>query len=462
MSLAIYNTLTRTKEIFHSQQEQQVGLYVCGVTVYDYCHLGHARAYVAFDLIVNHLRFLGYEVNYIRNITDIDDKIIKRANEAGKTVEEITQEFTQAMHDDFAALRLSPPTAEPRATEHIDEIIAIIQTLMANGYAYQGNNGDIFYDISRFESYGKLSNKNVAELRSGARVAIESAKEDPLDFVLWKMSKPGEPSWPSPWGEGRPGWHIECSAMSMKCLGHQFDIHGGGPDLIFPHHENEIAQSEGATGKQFANTWIHVGILEIDKVKMSKSLGNFLTIRDTLKKYPAEVIRYFMTASHYRSPLHFSEQALENAHKALQTLYLALRDLPLQENFILNKESFFVKKFCEKMNDDFNTPEALTVFFDIAHEINKHRDKPEYIAELGNILRYLGKQFKILQEEPNAFLQGSPRQIDSEEVEALIVLREKARIEKNWGESDRIRDSLRQKGIELEDTPSGTKWRVVG
>ena len=370
--LKLFNSLTRKKEEFVPIQPGKVRMYVCGMTVYDLCHLGHARVLVVFDVIVRHLRSLGYDVTYVRNITDIDDKIIARAQQNGEDIADLTERFIKAMHEDAAALGVQPPDAEPRATDSMDSILEMIGRLIDKGYAYQGENGDVFYAVGKFDGYGQLSGKRVEELRAGARVDVDQAKRDPLDFVLWKSAKAGEPGWPSPWGEGRPGWHIECSAMSTDCLGNHFDIHGGGMDLQFPHHENEIAQSEGATGEHFVNYWIHNGFVQVDEEKMSKSLGNFFTVREILQRYRPEEIRYFILSSHYRSPLHYSDDNLDQARGALQRLYTALRGSAVNDDAALDAD--YEERFRAAMNDDFNTPEALAVLFDLARAQNEARE----------------------------------------------------------------------------------------
>lgn len=456
MSLKIYNTLTRQKEDFKPIQPNKVGIYVCGVTVYDYCHLGHARTYTSADVVIRYLKWRGYEVNYVRNITDIDDKIIKRAAENKESCDALTERFINAMNEDFAALNLVVPNHEPRATGYIQEMIKLIEQIIANKHAYVGANGDVYFDVRSFAGYGCLSHHNIEELESGARVDISEAKRDPLDFVLWKLAKPGEPKWPSPWGEGRPGWHIECSAMSMDLLGEQFDIHSGGRDLIFPHHENEIAQSRAATHQPFANTWIHGGFLQIDKEKMSKSLGNFVTIRDALKEHSPEALRYLLLASHYRSPLVYTDDALKQSQQSLTRFYTALRFMPDAPRAI-NTE--FEKKFIEAMDDDFNTPIALSVLFDLTHEIQRLREKDEAAAAAhASLLRYLGGVIGILQNDADAFFkQGAG--VDVVKIESLIAARQQARQEKNWAEADRIRKELADMSIVIEDGATGTSWK---
>ena len=461
MTLMIYNDLHRKKEVFEPLEPGRVRMYVCGMTVYDYCHLGHARVVVVFDVVYRYLKARGYDVTYVRNITDIDDKIIQRANEQGIPFHELTQKFIDAMHEDFAALGVQPPTIEPRATEHIDEIIRMIQALIDKGHAYLAENGDVYYDVRSFPEYGKLSGKSIDDLEAGARVEPGEGKRDPLDFALWKAAKPGEPAWDSPWGKGRPGWHIECSAMSTSALGDTFDIHGGGADLTFPHHENEIAQSEGATGHPFVKYWMHNGFVRVKEEKMSKSLGNFFTIREILKQYRPEEVRYFILTSHYRSPLNYDEEHLLNARKALDRLYTALRGLPPAEP---GDAEPYVEAFNAAMDDDFNTPEALAVLFELVREINRVRSQDEEkAARMGAELRRLGGILGILQEDPEVWLKGAPEGattgLGDEEIEALIQKRLEARKSKDWAEADRIRDELKAQGIVLEDTPQGTTWR---
>jgi len=454
--LHLYNSLTRQKSPFKPLKNQEVKLYVCGMTVYDFCHVGHARVMVVFDVLVRYLRFLGFNVIYVRNITDIDDKIIKRIQENGQDFKELTQRFIDAMHEDADALNVLRPDIEPRATEFIPQIIDLVNTLIEKGFAYCGENGDIFYAVTKFKDYGKLSGKNLDELQAGSRVDIQNAKQNPLDFVLWKMAKPNEPSWDSPWGKGRPGWHIECSAMSTHCLGNHFDIHGGGMDLQFPHHENEIAQSEAATGETFVNTWLHNGFVRVNEEKMSKSLGNFFTVREVLATYHPETVRYFIVASHYRSPLNYSDQQLDTAHQALTRLYTALRDLPtVQTNY---NDLKYKEKFCAALDDDLNTPEALAVLFEMAREINKLKETDiSQAASLGNELRRLASIVGLLQSEAETFLQSGSN--NDEEIEQLIALRNTARQNKDWKESDRIRAELKEKGIVLEDSAGKTTWR---
>ncbi|MFJ4052595.1 cysteine--tRNA ligase [Pseudomonas sp. NPDC089743] len=458
--LTIYNTLSKTKEVFKPLDGNKVRMYVCGMTVYDYCHLGHGRSMVAFDLVTRWLRKSGYELTYVRNITDIDDKIINRANENGETFDALTARMIDAMHEDERRLNILKPDQEPRATDHIAGMHAMIQTLIDKGYAYAPGNGDVYYRVGKFVGYGKLSRKKIEDLRIGARIEVDEAKQDPLDFVLWKGVKPGEPYWDSPWGPGRPGWHIECSVMSTCCLGESFDIHGGGSDLEFPHHENEIAQSEAATGKQYANAWMHCGMIRINGEKMSKSLNNFFTIRDVLDVYHPEVVRYLLVASHYRSAINYSEDSLRDAKGALERFYHALRGLP---RVAAKGGEEFVERFSVAMNDDFNTPEACAVLFDLVREINRLRDSdPDAAAGLAGRLRELGDVLGVLQLEADDFLRaGAEGKVDAAEVEALIQARLQARADKNWAESDRIRDQLSAMGVVLEDGKGGTTWRLA-
>lgn len=463
--LKIYNTLSQEKETFKPLHDKKVGMYVCGMTVYDFCHIGHARVLVAFDVIVRYLQTLGFDVNYVRNITDIDDKIIKRAQENNESVSALTERMIAAMHEDLARLNILMPTYEPKATEAIAEMLDLIQVLLDKGIAYKADNGDIFYAVEQFKNYGELAHQNLEKLRSGARVAIELSKTDPLDFVLWKKAKSDEPSWNSPWGKGRPGWHIECSAMSMAALGEQFDIHGGGLDLVFPHHQNEIAQSEGATHKKFVNTWIHVGFVQVNRQKMSKSLGNFFTLRDVLSEYPAEVIRYFLIASHYRSPINYSQENLQIAQAALHRLYTSLRGLDLTENQtvdLFKERDAYQKKFNQAMDDDFNTPEALAVLFDLAREINRLRENnPEMVIPLAQFLKKQANILGILQQDPDTFLKAGIQEDEAQRIQALIVARNKARAAKNWAEADKIRDELAGLGVSLSDTSEGTDWHRI-
>jgi cysteinyl-tRNA synthetase len=461
--LHLYNSLTRNKEPFQPLAPRKLRMYVCGMTVYDYCHLGHARVMVVFDMVARYFRSRRFEVNYVRNITDIDDKIIKRAAENQEDIGALTARFIAAMNEDAAALGVLPPDAEPRATEHIDQIEAMIGKLVERGYAYRAANGDVYYRVRKFDGYGALSGKAIDDLRVGARVEVGEEKEDPLDFVLWKASKPNEPKWESPWGAGRPGWHIECSAMSTSCLGNHFDIHGGGRDLTFPHHENEIAQSEGATGEKFVNTWMHVGFVRVAEEKMSKSLGNFFTVREVLSKFPAEVVRYFILASHYRSPLDYSDDNLRAARAALDGFYIALRGLPASE---IVEGDEIEARFQNAMEDDFNTPKVFAELAALVTEINKARaaaDIPK-AARHAEMLRRLGKILGLFQQDPEEFLKGDAAPdggMSDAEIEALIARRIQARRDKNFAESDRLRNELKNAGVILEDGPGGTTWRRV-
>lgn len=458
--LQIYNSLTRQKETFQPINPPQVRMYVCGMTVYDYCHLGHARVMVVFDTVYRYLQANGYVVDYVRNITDIDDKIIKRAAENSEPIDALTGRFIDAMHEDEDALNVLRPSEEPRATGNIPEMLGMIQTLLDKGYAYQGKNGDVYYDVSRFAGYGKLSGRKLDELRAGERIAVDEVKDDPLDFVLWKAAKPGEPAWDAPWGAGRPGWHIECSAMSQKLLGDHFDIHGGGSDLQFPHHENEIAQSEGCTGHKHVNYWMHNGFIRVNDEKMSKSLGNFFTIREVLQHYRAAEIRFFILNSHYRSQLNYSTEQLDAARAALTRLYTAVRGLPAAE---VASQSEFESRFRNAMDDDFNTPEAISILFELASEINRVRKAQgdTAAAPLGRLLQHLAGMLGLLQDEAESWFKGSAgdKGLDDAAIEALIQQRLAARKGKNWAESDRIRDELKAQGIVLEDAAGGTTWR---
>lgn len=457
--LAIYNTLTQQKEIFKPIQAGVVKIYVCGPTVYDYAHIGNARTYAAFDVIIRYLQWCGHDVLYVRNITDIDDKIIKRANENQENFQTVVSRFTQAIHDDFNALGLLSPHHEPRATEFIPNIIQLIKSLLETQAAYIASNGDVIYEVRRFSSYGALSHHDIDQLESGARIEINDVKRDPLDFVLWKLAKPNEPSWDSPWGAGRPGWHIECSAMSMALLGESFDIHGGGRDLIFPHHDNEIAQSESATNKKFVNYWMHSGYLQFEKEKMSKSLGNFFTIRELLQRHAAESLRYFLISSHYRSSLHYSENALSQAKHSLARLYNALRDLPEATAI---RHTHFEKEFTDAMDDDFNTPIAFSVLFELAHEVQRLRAKDlQAASQHAALLKLLGGVLGILQENPMTFLQMGQEKLDRTKIESLIAARNEARRQKNWTEADRIRQVLLDMSVVLEDGANGTTWKFT-
>jgi cysteinyl-tRNA synthetase len=458
MSLQIFNTESKQKTIFTPIHDNKVGLYVCGVTVYDLCHIGHARVMVVFDTVVRHMRALGYDVTYVRNITDIDDKIIKRALENQESIQSLTQRMIAEMHQDEAAMNVLRPDIEPKATEHMEDIKLMIQTLIDKGFAYEADNGDVYFKVKSFDDYGRLSGKNIEDLEAGARIEVNTSKQDPLDFVLWKASKEDEPAWDSNWGSGRPGWHIECSAMSTKCLGNHFDIHGGGMDLNFPHHENEIAQSECATGEHYVNTWMHCGFVRIDDEKMSKSLGNFFTIREVLKQYHPEVIRYFLLASHYRSPVNYSEENLEIAKASVNRLYTALEVLADQSVQDFKVDADYKQRFMSAMNDDFNTPQALAVLFDLAKEVNKSGS-----IELALTLKQFANQLGLLTEDASSFFTQQPSHSDvsDHEILELIEERKQARANKDFARSDEIRDQLKAQGIELLDSAEGTTWRRV-
>ena len=470
MPITLYNTLTRQKEEFVPLNPENVRMYVCGMTVYDYCHLGHARVLVVFDMIARWLRQHGYPLTYVRNITDIDDKIIARANENGETIGELTARFIAAMNEDSDALGVLRPDIEPKATEHIGQMIAMIEDLIANGKAYPAPNGDVYYAVREFAEYGQLSGKSLDDLRAGERVDVDANKRDPLDFVLWKAAKPGEPSWESPWGNGRPGWHIECSAMGGELFGQTFDIHGGGADLQFPHHENEIAQSCGAHGglcghnaphvagkriNSHVKYWLHNGFIRVDNEKMSKSLGNFFTIRDVLKKYAPEVVRFFILRAHYRSPLNYSDAHLDDAKNSLTRLYNTLGNVQAAEFAVREDTNDYTRRFFAAMDDDFNTAEAMSVLFELANEANKTGS-----AELAGCLKALGGTLGLLQDDPQHFLQsgGEEGGLSADEIEALIAQRKTARETKNWAESDRIRDLLAEHKILLKDGADGTTW----
>ena len=464
--LQIYNTLTRKKEAFTPINPGKVGLYVCGCTVYDLCHIGHARTYISFDNIARYMRFSGLDVNYVRNITDVEDKIINRAAQNNETPDELTERTIAYMHEDFDALNMARPDLEPRVTTHMDEIITMIETLVTKKHAYiAGDNsangiGDVLFDVSSFPEYGKLSGQNLEQLQSGSRVDVDESKNNPLDFVLWKSAKPGEPSWSSPWGEGRPGWHIECSAMNAKELGHHFDIHGGGSDLQFPHHENEVAQSCCALDTPYVNYWMHTGMVQVDQEKMSKSLGNFFTIRDVLAQYDAETVRFFLTTGHYRSQLNYSTYNLTQARASLERIYTALRGLELADNFVLDKASVYVQQFCQAMDDDFNTPQAIAVLFEISKELNVVKDQNiEQAKNLASTLKTLGGVIGLLQLDPESFLQGQNNDDEVAVIEALIEQRNQARIDKNWALADEARDKLNEMKIVLEDSAGKTTWR---
>lgn len=455
--LKLFNTLTKKVETFVPLQAGKISIYVCGMTVYDFCHIGHARMFVVFDSIVRYLKSRGHQVNFVRNITDIDDKIIQRAKEKNISVTELTDHFIQIMHEDETSLGVLSPDHEPRATHYMPAMIQMIETLIAKGFAYQAENGDVYYAVNKFQNYGQLAHQNLAELEEGARVEINSDKKDPLDFVLWKMSKSGEPKWPSPWGEGRPGWHIECSAMSNAILGEHFDIHGGGIDLVFPHHQNEIAQSEAAHHGKFVNYWLHSGHVQVNKEKMSKSLGNFFTIREVLAEYDAEVVRYFILASHYRSPINYSQENLKSARQALTRFYTALREV---KHIEFEKPSIYSEKFYLAMDDDFNTPEAFAVLFEMTREINRLKDLNDFeaAAYVAAEQKHLAASLGLLQNQPEHFLQTGE---DSEKIEALIRQRNKARENKNWMQADALRAELAAMGIELEDSTGKTTWRRI-
>jgi len=472
--LKIYNSIAREKQEFIPIVAGKVSLYVCGMTVYDYCHLGHARVMVVFDMVSRWLRASGLDVTYVRNITDIDDKIIKRANENNESIATLTQRFIDAMDEDSAKLGVLRPDIEPRATSYIPEMVQMISTLIAKGHAYPADNGDVFYSVSSFADYGKLSGKSVDDLRAGERVEVDTHKRDPMDFVLWKAAKPNEPSWDSPWGKGRPGWHIECSVMGEHHLGDHFDIHGGGQDLQFPHHENEIAQSEAAHDCKFVNYWMHNGFVRVDEEKMSKSLGNFFTIREILKKYRPEVVRFFISRAHYRSPLNYSDQHLDDANQALNRLYTALKNVPPSESAIDWSEPY-AACFKAAMDDDFNTPEAMALLFDLANETNRTKS-----AKIAGALKALANVIGLLEADPTAFLQEAQPSIVASVVTAqgsseaegigavvlgntvidsMIAQRADAKRSKNFAEADRIRKELSEQGIVLEDSPQGTTWR---
>ena len=457
--LQIYNSLTRKKEPFTPIEENHVRMYVCGMTVYDYCHIGHARTVTAFDVVARYLRAKGYQLTYVRNVTDVDDKIIKRAAESGEHFLALTERMIAAMREDFVRLGNLPPDHEPKATEYLEGMVAMAAKLIEKGYAYAPGNGDVYYRVNKFEGYGKLSGKVLEDLQAGARIEVDEQKEDPLDFVLWKGAKAGEPSWSSPWGEGRPGWHIECSVMGKQCLGDTFDIHGGGSDLTFPHHENEIAQSEACNSAKFVNTWMHSGAIRIDNVKMSKSLGNFFTIREVLDKYDAELVRYFMISSHYRSPINYSEDSLKEAGIRLERLYTGLKGLDLF-GIAAAQQTEFEARFFKAMDDDFNTPEALAVLFDLVRHVNTLRaQQDEALLPMAALLVQLGGILGILQREPEAFLK-SGAEVDEAWIESMIQQRTDAKKNRDFAEADRIRDALAEEGIVLLDSREGTTWQI--
>jgi len=458
MSISIYNTMSRAKEPLEPLEPGHVKLYVCGITPYDYCHVGHARSALVFDMVARYLRHRGYQVTFVRNFTDVDDKIIKRALENKETCDQLVDRMVVEMYKDFDALNILRPDFEPRATHHIPEIIALVEKLIQRGHAYVADNGDVMFDVESFKEYGKLSRQDLEQLQAGARIEINEIKKNPMDFVLWKMSKPNEPSWDSPWGKGRPGWHIECSAMNSKQLGEHFDIHGGGSDLMFPHHENEIAQSCCAHGNQYVNYWLHSGMIMVDKEKMSKSLGNFFTIRDVLSHYDAESVRYFLLSAHYRSQLNYSEENLNLAHGALERLYTALRGT--DKSAVAFGGENFVDAFRDAMDDDFNTPNALSVLFEMARELNKL--KTEDMAKANGLaarLRELAGILGLLQLDPEQFLQAGSDDDEITKIEGLIKQRNEARAAKDWPAADAARNALTQMGIVLEDGPNGTTWR---
>ena len=458
MSLQIYNTLKREVQPFAPLEPGHVRMYVCGMTVYDLCHLGHARAMVAFDVVQRWLKVSGYRVTYVRNITDIDDKIIKRALENGETIRGLTDRMIDALHEDADALGIERPTHEPRATEYVPQMVQLIETLQGKGLAYQADNGDVNYAVRKFANYGRLSGKSVDELRAGERVAVQDGKQDPLDFVLWKSAKESEPEdakWDSPYGIGRPGWHIECSAMGCALLGEQFDIHGGGADLQFPHHENEIAQSEGATGKAPVRFWMHNGFVRVDNEKMSKSLGNFFTIREVLKDYDAETVRFFILRAHYRSPLNYSNAHLDDARAALKRLYTALSLVKAEVPAQIDWNDPFAARFKAAMDEDFGTPEAVAVLFELASEVNRTQS-----PERAGLLRALGGCIGLLQDDPQGFLQAGSA-LDAGAIQAQIEARAAAKAAKDWAEADRIRKTLLEQGVVLKDSPTGTTWEAV-
>ncbi len=455
MTLRIHNTLTRALEPFSPLEPGHVRMYVCGMTVYDLCHLGHARSMVAFDVVQRWLKASGLSVTYVRNVTDIDDKIIKRALENGETIRALTDRMVEALHQDADALGIERPTLEPRAMDYVPQMLSMINTLQSKGLAYQASNGDMNFAVRKFPGYGQLSGKSLDQLQAGERVAVDDGKQDPLDFVLWKSAKPTEPDdakWPSAYGVGRPGWHIECSAMGCELLGESFDIHGGGADLQFPHHENEIAQSQGASGKPMAQVWMHNGFINIDNEKMSKSLGNFFTIRDVLKVFEAETIRFFVVRSHYRSPLNYSDVHLNDARGALKRLYTALSLVKPDDDVAIDWSSPFAQRFQAAMNEDFGTPEAVAVLFDLASEVNRSMS-----SQMAGLLKALGGVLGLLQDDPQRFLQAGS-DVDESAIKAHIAARATAKASKNFAEADRIRQELTAMGIVLKDSPTGTTW----
>ncbi|MEQ1298637.1 cysteine--tRNA ligase [Acinetobacter soli] len=465
----LYNSEQRKKVEFVPRRPGQIDMYVCGMTVYDYCHIGHARVMVAFDYIIRFLRSQGWNVRYIRNITDIDDKIIKRANENNESIQELTARFIDAMNQDAAQLGCAEPDESPKATEYIGQMQAMISTLVDKGTAYPATNGDVYFEVNKFEKYGRLSGRKLEDMQAGAseRVDVEVEKKHPFDFVLWKHAKENEPSWASPWGNGRPGWHIECSAMSTCCLGNHFDIHGGGSDLTFPHHENEIAQSEASTGEQYVNYWMHVGFINVDGEKMSKSLGNFFTIRDVMDKFHPEVIRYFIVSSHYRSPVNFSDTALKEAKTALSRFYHAFKayEQVFGQTKTSHLEQTYVERFNTAMRDDFNTPEAMAVLFELIRELNRavKEEQSDLATTLYSTLRALTDILGLVQHHVDDFLKSTIGHEDSglsdSEIETLIQQRADAKKAKDFAGADAIRKSLLDSGIVLEDTRQGTVWR---
>jgi len=458
--LRIYNTLSRQKEEFKPLVAGKVGMYVCGITVYDLLHMGHGRTYVSFDIMQRYFRYLGYEVTYVRNITDVDDKIIKRAQENNETFQQLTKRTIDMMHEDFDALKMLPADIEPKVSTHMPEIIDVIQRLIDNKHAYVASNGDVMFEVSTYADYGKLSGQDLTQLVSGSRVDVDDAKRDPLDFVLWKLAKAGEPSWDSPWGEGRPGWHIECSAMNSKHLGKHFDIHGGGSDLTFPHHENEIAQSCCAFNTPYVNYWLHTGMVQVNNEKMSKSLHNFFTVREVLKQYDAESVRYFLINGHYRSQLNYSDDNLKQAKASLERLYTSLRDVEVNLDVALD-DFAQVKRFNAAMDDDFNTPEALSVLFELAKELNKEKlVDAKKASDLAGVLVKLAEVLGILQTPAETFFQ-SGQSDDVEVIEQLIIKRNQARADKDWNAADEARDALTAMGITLEDSEGKTTWRKI-
>jgi cysteinyl-tRNA synthetase len=457
--LKIYNSLSNQKEVFTPIEPGKVRMYVCGMTVYDYCHIGHARVLVVFDVVYRFLKHLGFDVTYIRNITDIDDKIIQRANENAEDFHALTERFIAAMHEDADALGVLRPDSEPKATDHMPAILKMIETLVQKSYAYQADNGDVYFSVTKFNDYGQLSGKKLEDLQAGERVQVDTHKRDPMDFVLWKKAKPQEPAWESSFGEGRPGWHIECSAMSTEMLGNHFDIHGGGQDLQFPHHENEIAQSECCNDEKFVNYWMHNGFVRVNEEKMSKSLGNFFTLRDVLKEYRAEEIRYFIMTSHYRSPLNYSEEQLDLARSALSRLYTALLDT---ETGNIPQDTAYQQRFEAAMSDDFNTADALAVLFDLTRELNRAKtENSTEVSALAALLRYLANLIGLLQMDATEFLKSSVHDagMSDNEIDVKIDARIQAKAAKDWATADQIRDELTTAGIVLEDSAEGTRWR---